>query len=103
MYEPEYRCPECEAEIKENDKHCNVCKIELDWEGEEKEIEEEIEDRERKIVVPYNEALRRWETDHIIITLETFRRMLKVGEKEFSGMWALYCFYFIKARDQLTN
>lgn len=105
MYEPEYRCPECEAKIEENDKYCSVCKIELDWTGEDKEeeVEEEMMDRERKIVVPYNEALRRWEIDHIIITLETFRRMLNVGNKEFDSMWALYSFYFMKARDQATN
>ncbi|MBN2324805.1 MAG: hypothetical protein JXQ30_13820 [Spirochaetes bacterium] len=47
--------------------------------------------------------LAEWEHNRIIVHLATFKRMMKVGEKDFPDMWALYGFYYAKARHDKTN
>lgn len=54
-------------------------------------------------VVERDSGLLEWEHERIIIHRVTFKRMLAIGGKYFDGMWALYCFYFCKAREDQTN
>ncbi len=58
---------------------------------------------EYDVVVERNAGLEGWEHERIIVHRSTFKRMLEVEKKDFSGMWTLYCFYFEKARKDETN
>ncbi len=62
-----------------------------------------LEDGAEEVIVERDAGLLQWEHDRIIVHRVTFKRMLAIGQKAFPGMWALYCFYFNKAREDETN
>ena len=75
-------------------------------EDREEEPEEEhpcFEEEDIEVKVERDPELATWEHERIIVHRVTFTRMLAIGEKNFPGMWTLYCFYFEKARKDKTN
>ena len=61
------------------------------------------EEKEIGVIVERDPDLATWEHDRIIIHRVTVSRMLAIGKKNFPDMWALYWFYFEKARKDKTN
>ena len=47
--------------------------------------------------------LEAWEHSRIIVHLATFKSMMRIGKKDFPELWALYSFYYAKARQDNTN
>ncbi len=62
-----------------------------------------LEGENTEVIVERDAGLMQWEHDRIIVHRTTFKRMLAIGQKDFPGMWALYGFYFNKAREDETN
>ena len=55
------------------------------------------------VIIERDPGLERWEHERIIIHRVTFKRIRAIGGRGWTSLWALYCFYYDKARQDETN